>query len=268
MGAIVVISYLYWYCKKIKANPEASLHLRGSRALPHNCSTLSAATAAAHAEGFSLRKKAILVLFISAFVLMVYGVMNPSLVVPADGCHVPGHLDHHRSGTDEKTVVNAFINGASSLVGVSLIIGLARGINLDHGRGPDLRHGSLFWSSNAVQGMAGPAFILIMMLLFFLLGFVVPVFSSPYRFGNAHYGSPGRYGRHRSLLHRLRLSVGSVRVLYLAPYRPGLATLTMLDMKYSKWFKFVWPIGVHVGVRRYPSCARRSCSHNAANILL
>ena len=34
------------------------------------------------------------------------------------------------SGTDEKTVVNAFINGASSLVGVSLIIGLARGINL------------------------------------------------------------------------------------------------------------------------------------------
>ena len=24
VGAIVVISYLYWYCKKIKANPEAS----------------------------------------------------------------------------------------------------------------------------------------------------------------------------------------------------------------------------------------------------
>ena len=33
-------------------------------------------------------------------------------------------------GLGEKGTVDAFVNGASSLVGVSLIIGLARGINL------------------------------------------------------------------------------------------------------------------------------------------
>ena len=32
----------------------------------------------------------------------------------------------------------------------------------------------LFWSSGLVQGMTGPVFILVMMLIFFLLGFVVP----------------------------------------------------------------------------------------------
>ncbi len=35
-----------------------------------------------------------------------------------------------KSGLGEKGTVDAFVNGASSLVGVSLIIGLARGINL------------------------------------------------------------------------------------------------------------------------------------------
>ena len=35
-----------------------------------------------------------------------------------------------RYGLGEKGTVDAFVNGASSLVGVSLIIGLARGINL------------------------------------------------------------------------------------------------------------------------------------------
>ena len=34
-----------------------------------------------------------------------------------------------KNGLGEKKVVDAFVNGASSLVGVSLIIGLARGIN-------------------------------------------------------------------------------------------------------------------------------------------
>ena len=89
-------------------------------------------TAAAHAEGFSLRKKVILVLFIAAFVLMVYGVMNLGCIGSADGRHAFCNLHHHHviSGTEEKVVVNAFIDGASSLVGVSLIIGLARGINL------------------------------------------------------------------------------------------------------------------------------------------
>ena len=30
--------------------------------------------------------------------------------------------------------------------------------------------------------------------------------------------------------------------LYLAPTGLVLATLAMLDMKYSKWLKFVWPL--------------------------
>ena len=46
-------------------------------------------------------------------------------------------------------------------------------------------------------------------------------------------------------IHRLPpTSAGQYAMLYLAPTGLVMATLTMLDMKYSKWFKFVWPIVV------------------------
>lgn len=245
VGAIVVISYLYWYCKKIKANPEASYTYEDREHFAQLFNVERGETAAAHAEGFSLRKKAILVLFISAFVLMVYGVMNlhwwfPQMAAMFLAISI---IIMFISGTDEKTVVNAFINGASSLVGVSLIIGLARGINLIMEEGL-ISDTLLFWSSNAVQGMAGPAFILIMMLLFFLLGFVVPsssglaVLAMPIMAPLADTVGIDRY----SIV--CAYQWGQYAMLYLAPTGLVLATLTMLDMKYSKWFKFVWPIVV------------------------
>ena len=39
---------------------------------------------------------------------------------------------------------------------------------------------------------------------------------------------------------------GQYAMLYLAPTGLVLATLTMLDMKYSKWLKFVWPMVLFV----------------------
>ena len=147
------------------------------------------------------------------------------------------------SGTEEKVVVNAFIDGASSLVGVSLIIGLARGINLIMEQGL-ISDTLLFWSSNAVQGMAGPAFIIIMMIIFFLLGFVVPsssglaVLAMPIMAPLADTVGIDRF----SIV--CAYQWGQYAMLYLAPTGLVLATLTMLDMKYSKWLKFVWPIVV------------------------
>ncbi|MDK6850075.1 YfcC family protein, partial [Klebsiella quasipneumoniae] len=54
-----------------------------------------------------------------------------------------------------------------------LIIGLARGINIVMNDG--LISDSLLHSAtNLVSGMSGPLFIIIMLLIFFVLGFVVP----------------------------------------------------------------------------------------------
>ena len=141
--------------------------------------------------------------------------------------------------------MDAFSNGASSLVAVSLIIGLARGINsiLKEGYVSDT---ILYGATKLVSGMSGPLFIIIMMFIFFVLGFVVPSSS-----GLAVLSMP--------IMAPLADSVGIPRwiivcayqwgqyaMLYLAPTGLVMATLQMLDMKYSHWLKFVWPMVVFV----------------------
>ena len=104
----------------------------------------------------------------------------------------------------------------------------------------------LYWSSNAGQGMQGPVFIIVMMLLFFLLGFVVPSSS-----GLAVLAMPimaplaDTVGIDRASV-VCAYQWGQYAMLYLAPTGLVLATLTMLDMKYSKWVKFVWPMVLFV----------------------
>ncbi len=68
------------------------------------------------------------------------------MVVPSHGiCILNLYHCHHvycwnrKYGLGEKGTVDAFVNGASSLVGVSLIIGLARGINLVLNKGSFLK---------------------------------------------------------------------------------------------------------------------------------
>ena len=74
-----------------------------------------------------------------------------------------------KDGLGEKVVVDAFVEGASSLVGVSLIIGLARGINMIMNDGL-ISDTILNFSSSLVQGVSGPIFIVILLIIFFFLG--------------------------------------------------------------------------------------------------
>ena len=218
VGAIVVVSYLYWYCKKIKKNPEASYTYEDRE---HFAKLFSVHDAnATSIPAFDWRRKLILVLFVSAFIIMICIFLT---------------------GLDEKTVVDAFINGASSLVGVSLIIGLARGVNLIMEEG-FVSDTLLYWASNAVQGMEGAVFIIMMMVIFFLLGFIVPSSS-----GLAVLAMPilaplaDTVGIDRSIIVSA-YNWGQYAMLYLAPTGLVMATLTMLDMKYTHWLKFVLPM--------------------------
>ena len=243
----VVIAYLYWYSRKIKANPAFSYTYEDREKFAKLYNVEAGETKEARATGFTLKKKAILVLFVAAFPIMVWGVVSQGWWFPqmAASFLAIAIIIMFLSGIAEKKVVDAFIHGASSLVGVSLIIGLARGINLIMEQGL-ISDTLLFWSSGLVQGMTGPVFILVMMLIFFLLGFVVPSSS-----GLAVLSMPimaplaDTVGIPRSVV-VCAYQWGQYAMLYLAPTGLVLATLTMLDMKYSKWLKFVWPMVLFV----------------------
>ena len=241
VGCCVVVGYLYWYCKKIKANPEFSYTYEDREKFAKLYATHDPDSD--EIKPFDWKRKLILILFVSAFFIMVWGVVSQGWWFPqmAASFLAVAIVCMFLCGLDEKTVTDAFINGASSLVGVSLIIGLARGVNMIMENGL-ISDTLLYWATNLVSGMSGPLFILMMMVIFFLLGFIVPSSS-----GLAVLAMPilaplaDTVGIDRSIVVSA-YNWGQYAMLYLAPTGLVMATLTMLDMKYSHWVKFVLPM--------------------------
>ena len=99
-------------------------------------------------------------------------------------------------------------------------------------------------ASNLVAGMSGPLFVICLLLIFFVLGFVVPSSS-----GLAVLAMPifaplaDTVGIPRWII-VAAYQFGQYAMLYIAPTGLVMATLQMLDMKMSHWFKFVWPMMV------------------------
>lgn len=145
------------------------------------------------------------------------------------------------SGLGEKKFVNTFIAGAADLVGVALVIGVARSINLilENGKISDTL---LYVSSNGIQGMDKNIFIILMLVIFIILGFFIPSSS-----GLAVLSIP--------IMAPLADTVGLPRDVIVSAYQFGqglisfitptgliLATLAMVDVTYNKWLKFIMPL--------------------------
>lgn len=245
VASIFVVAYLHWYSKKIKADPTASYSYDDHESFDKMWSVMSADD---ENKSFTLRKKIILILFAVTFPIMVWGVMSQGWGFPIMAASfltfaivIMLMTATGPYGIGEKAVVDAFVEGASSLVGVSLIIGLARGINLVLNNGM-ISDTMLQFSSSLVAHMSGPVFIIVMLFIFFVLGFIVPSSS-----GLAVLSMP-ILAPLADTVHIPRFVVvtayqfGQYAMLFLAPTGLVMATLQMLDMRYSHWLRFVWPV--------------------------
>lgn len=240
VGLITVISYLYWYCKKIKADPSFSYTYEDRDAF--RARFLKEGSLKDNVP-FTLRRKIILTLFAIAFPLMVWGVSMAGWWFPqmAASFLTIAIIIIFISGLNEKEAVEAFTQGASELVAVSLIIGMARGVNivLEQGMISDT---ILAYASDLVSGMHGSIFAVAQMFIFFLLGLVVPSSS-----GLAVLSMPIMAPLADTVMIPRDIVVsaynwGQYAMLFLAPTGLVLVTLQMLDIKFNKWVKFVFPI--------------------------
>ena len=145
------------------------------------------------------------------------------------------------SGLSEKDIVESFTEGASELVGVSLIIGLARGVNLVLEQGM-ISDTILDYMSNVVSGMPGSVFILGQLVVFIFLGLIVP-------------SSSGLAVLSCQLWRHLLTQWGIPRDIVVSAYNWGhmqcyswlrlglvLVTLQMLHIPFDRWVKFVMPM--------------------------
>src|SRR5690606_15448435 len=132
------------------------------------------------------RHKAILVTFFLAFITMMVGVIPWSdLGVTRIATHFWWFPEMTASflffailigllaGMKEGTFTDSFVNGARDLLGVALIIGVARGISVIMNNG-QITDTVLFWAEQAVSGLGGVAFVNLMFGLFIPLTFLIP----------------------------------------------------------------------------------------------
>ncbi|MEG1028269.1 MAG: YfcC family protein, partial [Oscillospiraceae bacterium] len=192
---------------------------------------------------FTFRKKLMLLIFGLSFVIMIYGVKElgwgfidmTALFFAVTFIMVP------LANQKESDYVSNFVQGAADLLGVALIIALARGVTIIMDGG--LISDTLLYSlSGIVSNMSGVVFSVVMYFVYIVLGFFINSSS-----GLAVLSMP--------VMAPLADVVGVNRDIIITAYMFGqgligiitptgliLASLAMVDVTYDKWLKFVLPL--------------------------
>lgn len=245
LAMIITLAYIFFYARKVKKDPTKSLVYEDKERIEKRFLQNY------HPEDvkpFNWRRILILLIFLGAFPIMIWGVTTTWWFPEMSGLFLTvAFIIAFLSGLSEKEAVNTFLDGAADLIGVVLIIGVARAINIvmDNGMISDTL---LFYSSSIIKNMSGGLFAVVQMILFSFLGFFVPSSS-----GLATLSMP--------IMAPLADTVGVSRDVVVTAYNWGqgwmsfitptgliLATLEMVDVTYNKWLKFVLPLMGIIGV--------------------
>ncbi|EOU9604307.1 YfcC family protein [Cronobacter dublinensis] len=171
IGWVICVLWVMLYARRVRQDPSSSLvadlmetnraHFLGNRS--------------GDSIPFTVTRKIILVIFAASFAVMIYGVavrgwwMGEISGVFLAAAIITGVV----ARMSEEAFTSTFIDGARDLLGVALIIGIARGIVvvMDNGM---ITHTILHSAENLVTGLSTTVFITVTYWLEVLLSFLVP----------------------------------------------------------------------------------------------
>ena len=240
--SIISLLYINRYIKKVKKDSDNSLVIEEQEEIREKF--LKDYSQETNIK-FDWRKKIILFLFIFQFIIMIWGVSSLGWWFQEAAAMFFGVaiIIMLLSGLSEKEAVNGFISGASEVVGVTLIIGLARAINIIMENGM-ISDTLLFYSSNVVAEMGKGLFSIAMLLIFAFLGIFIPSTS-----GLAVLSMPilaplaDTVGLSRAVVVDA-FSWGQGVILFITPTGLIFVVLQIVGIPYNKWLKFVMPLMV------------------------
>ena len=131
------------------------------------------------------QQKIVLALFVAAFVVMIYGVIpweDLDIGLPTLWWWFPemtasflffAILIGLVARMKEGELTSTFVDGARDLLGVALIIGIARGITVVMNNG-QITDTVLYWAESALGDVGEAAFAIVMFVLFLPLSFLIP----------------------------------------------------------------------------------------------
>lgn len=237
LGMTICITYIIHYAEKVKKNPEKSL-VYGT-ILPKSFSNDTAQSV----EKLKLSSKFLLAIFGLTFIVMIIGVsrwgwwfqeMTALFLVSSILIAVFQRLG-------ESKFIEYFMLGAKDLLGVTFIIGIARGVTfiLNDGQIADT---ILFYSSNLVEGMSPALFLCVLMVVYIILTLFIASSS-----GMAVVTMPimgalatviGVEGQ--SVVNAYIIGMGLMS--FIAPTGLILPSLAMVNLNYNRWLKFSFPL--------------------------
>jgi len=235
---VISIVYIMRYAKRVKLNPEKSILYEQKTQIEALFGNSTETTVE-----FTTRLRLALLVFGLCFVVMIIGVsllewwfieMTAVFLV---GAVIIGIITKIK----ETAFVETFVKGASDLLGVALIIGVARGVSviMENGLISDTM---LYYASDLTSSMPKGIFANVMVLIYGGLSFFIPSSS-----GMAVLTMP--------IMSPLADTVGIGRDIIVNAYQYGmglfaiinptgliLASLAVVKVGYDKWLKFVMPL--------------------------
>ena len=241
LGWLICVVYVMRYAEKVRKDPSVSLvaHMKED-----NEQHFLSEAGNDGDDRLTGRQKLILAVFGLSFVVMIYGVsmagwwMARMATVFMVAAIIVGFIDR----MSEENLIKNFVAGAGELLGVALIIGVARGVVVIMDAG-FLSDTVLHWSAGVVTGLSDIAFINAMYWLQVLMSFFVPSSS-----GLAVLSMP--------IMAPLADFVGVGRDLAVTAYQSANGLVNMINptfavvmgglaigrVRYDIWLRFTWPL--------------------------
>jgi uncharacterized ion transporter superfamily protein YfcC len=250
VGLVIGIFFVMRYADRVKKDPSKSLVF----AMKAENEARFRADSSGGEVTLTGKQKAILGVFALAFVVMVYGVipwsdlgipfptwwwwfpeMTASFLLFAIIIGLIGRLS-------ETDLTTSFVDGARDLLGVALIIGIARGITVIMNNA-QITDTILHWIEKALGGTGEVWFLILMFLLFLPLSFVIPSSS-----GLATLSMPivaplaGFLGVSAALVVTAYQSASGVMNLVVPTSAVVMGGLAIARVPYGTYLRWVWPL--------------------------
>jgi uncharacterized ion transporter superfamily protein YfcC len=238
LSAAICIVYILRYAKRVKNDATKSILYHQKSEIELHFKSLNT-----DIQPLNTRLRLILLIFASCFVIMIVGVsMLDWWFIEMTAVFLVGSiLIGLLSRVKESEFVDTFVKGASDLLGVALIIGIARGVSviMEDGLISDTL---LYYASTITEGANKGVFTNAMLLIYSGLSFFIPSSS-----GMAVLTMP--------IMSPLADTVGIGREIIVNCYQYGmglfafinptgliLASLAVVNVGFDKWLKFVTPL--------------------------
>jgi uncharacterized ion transporter superfamily protein YfcC len=250
VGLAIGIFFVLRYAERVKKDPSKSLVYD----LKEENEARFRAASAGETAAMTGTQKTVLAVFALAFAVMIYGVipwedigvpfptwwwwfpeMTASFLLFAIIIGLIGRLG-------EGVLTTSFVDGARDLLGVALIIGIARGITVIMNNG-QITDTVLHWIEKALGDTGEVWFLILMFLLFLPLSFVIPSTS-----GLATLAMPivaplaGFIGVSTALVVTAYQSASGVMNLVVPTSAVVMGGLAIARVPYGTYLRWVWPL--------------------------